>query len=116
MGLDYIRGQTGKPWKRRWDGGLDRMKTPTLLDLMISEGLRMLTAELLPDSRVKVGDSYIVEPDGDDLIISRGRCPVGRITKPPAESLAAIADYGGYAEGVIERVGLFGDSAEVSLK
>lgn len=116
MGLDYIRNQTGKPWKRRWDGGLDRMKTPTLLDLTISEGLRMVTAELLPDSRVKVGDSYIVEPDGEDLIISRGRCPVGRITKPPAESLIAIADCGGYAEGVIERVGLFGDSAEVSLK
>ncbi len=116
MGVDYIRGQTGKPWKRRWDGGLDRMKTPTLLDLTISEGLRMLTAELLPDSRVQVGDSYIVEPDGDDLIISRGRSPIGRITKPTAASLAAIADYGGYAEGVIERVGLFGDSAEVSLR
>lgn len=116
MGLDYIRNQTGKPWRRRWDGGLDRMKTPTLFDLTISEGLRILTAELLPDSHVKVGDSYIVEPVGEDLIISRGWCPVGRITKPPAESLALIADYGGYAEGVIERVGLFGDSMEVSLK
>lgn len=116
MGLDYIRSKTGKPWKRRWDGGLDRMKTPMLLDLTISEGLRVLTADLLPDSRVKVGDSYIVEPAGEDLIISRGRCPIGRITKPPVESLTAIADYGGYAEGVIERVGLFGDSAEVSLK
>ncbi|SDQ82278.1 hypothetical protein [Pseudoxanthomonas sp. CF125] len=116
MGLDYIRNQTGKPWKRRWDGGLDRMKTPTLLDLTISEGLRMVSAELLPDSGVKVGDSYIVEPDGEYLIISRGRCPVGRITKPPAEALAAIAGCGGYAEGVIERVGLFGDNAEVSLR
>lgn len=116
MGLDYIRSQTGRPWKRRWDGGLDRMKTPTLLDLTISEGLRVLAAELLPDSHVKVGDSFIVEPVGEDLIISRGRCPVGRITKPPPESLTAIADYGGYAEGVIERVGLFGDSAEVTLK
>lgn len=116
MGLDYIRSQTGKPWKRRWDGGLDRMKTPTLLDLTINEGLRMLIAELAPDAHVKVGESYVVEPDGGDLIISRGRRPIGRITKPPAESLTAIADNGGYAEGVIERVGLFGDSAEVSLK
>ena len=33
MGLDYIRAQTGKPWRKRWDGGLDRLKAPTLLDL-----------------------------------------------------------------------------------
>jgi hypothetical protein len=116
MGLDYIRNQTGKPWRRRWDGGLDRMKTPTLLDLTISEGSRILTAELLPNVHVKVGDSYVVEPVGDDLIISSGLCPIGRITNPPAESLAAIAKYGGYAEGMIERVGLFDDSAEVSLR
>lgn len=116
MGLDYIRNQTGKPWKKRWNGGLDRMKVPTLLDLTISEVSRVLTAELFPGARVKIGDSYIVEPAGDDLIISRGLCPIGRITKPPEESLAAIADYGGYAQGVIERVSLFGDTTEVRLK
>ena len=33
MGLDYIRAQTGKPWRKRWNGGLDRLKEPTLLDL-----------------------------------------------------------------------------------
>jgi hypothetical protein len=116
MGLDYIRSQTGKPWKRRWDGGLDRMKMPTLLDPAIGDALRVLTADLLPGSRVQIGDSYIVEPAGEDLIISRGRCPVGRIAKPPIESMNALAECGGYAEGVVVRVGLFGDSAEVSLK
>lgn len=116
MGLDYIRSETGKPWKRRWESGLDRMKTPTLLDPTISEGLRVLTANLLPNSHVQIGDSYVVEPAGEDLIISRGLCPVGRIAKPPVESVNALAKCGGYAEGVIVRVGLFGDSAEVSLK
>jgi hypothetical protein len=28
MGLDYIREQTGKPWRKRWNGGLDRLKSP----------------------------------------------------------------------------------------
>jgi len=116
MGLDYIRSQTGKPWTKRWNGGLDRMKEPTLLDLTISEVARVLTAELFPGARVNVGDSYIVEPAGNDLIVSRGLCPIGCITKPPSESLAAIANYGGYAEGVIERVSLFGDTTEVRLK
>lgn len=32
------------------------------------------------------------------LGMQQGLCPIDRITKPPAESLAAIADYGGYAE------------------
>jgi hypothetical protein len=34
MGLDYIRAQTGKPWRKRWDGGLDRLKTPTQVPLI----------------------------------------------------------------------------------
>ena len=39
MGLDYIRAQTGKPWRKRWDGGLDRLKAPTLLDLTMLEAV-----------------------------------------------------------------------------
>ena len=27
MGLDYIRAQTGKPWRKRWNGRLDRLKS-----------------------------------------------------------------------------------------
>ena len=37
MGLDYIRAQTGKPWRKRWNGGLDRLKSPSLLDLTMTE-------------------------------------------------------------------------------
>ena len=51
MGLDYIRTQTGKPWRKRWDGGLDRLKTPTLLDATMSESSRVVTATLDPRAR-----------------------------------------------------------------
>lgn len=51
MGLDYLRAQTGKPWRKRWDGGLDRLKTPTLLDLTMSEASRVVTAKLDPRQR-----------------------------------------------------------------
>jgi hypothetical protein len=66
MGLDYIRAQTGKPWRKRWDGGLDRLKAPTLLDLTMSEAARTVTAELNAGSRVRAGDTLIVQsgPDG----------------------------------------------------
>lgn len=116
MGLDYIRNQTGKPWSRRWDGGLDRLKTPTLLDLTINETLRFLTAELFPNVQVKTGGSYIVECEGKGLTISDGLRRVGHIDTPPEETLAAVANLGGYAEAVIQRVGLFGDTAEVQLR
>lgn len=116
MGLDYVRSQTGKPWSRRWDGGLDRLKTPTLLDLTINETIRVLTAELAPNAKVKTGSSYIVECEGNGLTISDGLRRVGHIAIPPEEILTAIANLGGYAEGVIHRVGLFGDTAEVQLR
>jgi hypothetical protein len=55
MGLDYIRAQTGKPWRKRWDGGLDRLEAPTLLDLTMSEGRphrhRQIKARLPNQSR-----------------------------------------------------------------
>ena len=46
MGLDYIRARTGKPWRKRWDRGLDRLKAPTLLDLKMSEASRVVTVQL----------------------------------------------------------------------
>lgn len=116
MGLDFIRAQTGKPWRKRWDGGLDRLKTPTLFDLTMSEAARTVTAELNAGSRVRVGDTLIVQNGPDGLTISDGLRAIGRVSNPSSELTTAICNGGGYAEGVLERVGLFGDTAEVSVK
>lgn len=116
MGLDYIRAQTGKPWRKRWDGGLDRLKTPSLLDLTMSETARTVTAELNAGSRAKAGDTLIVQSAPDGLTVSDGLRAIGRITNPSSELTAAVRDGGGYAEGVLQRVGLFGDTAEISVK
>jgi len=116
MGLDYIRAQTGKPWRKRWNGGLDRLKAPTLLDLTISETARTVTAQLDTGSRIKAGDTLIVQSAPDGLTVSDGLRAIGRVANPSAEMTTAIRDGGGYAEGVIQRVGLFGDTAEISVK
>ena len=116
MGLDYIRAQTGKPWRKRWDCGLDRLKAPTLLELTMSEASRVVTAQLNSDVRVKAGDSLIVQATADGLTVSAGLRAIGRIHNPAPDMTAAIRDCGGYAEGVLQRVGLFGDTAEVSIK
>lgn len=116
MGLDYIRAQTGKPWRKRWNGGLDRLKTPTLLDLAVTEAARTVTAELNANAHVKAGDKLIVQSASDGLTVSDGLRAIGRITNPSIELSTAIRDGGGYAEGVLQRVGLFGDTAELSVK
>lgn len=116
MGLDYIRAHTGKPWRKRWNGGLDRLKTPTLLDLTMTEAARTMTAELNAGARVKAGDRLIVQSVPDGLTVSDGLRAIGRISNPSTEMNAAIREGGGYAEGVLQRVGLFGDTAEISVK
>jgi hypothetical protein len=116
MGLDYIRSQTGKPWRKRWDGGLDRLKAPSLLDLNMSEAARTVTAELNAGCHVKAGDTLIVQSGGDGFTISDGLRAIGRVANPSPELTAAVRDGGGYAEGVLQRVGLFGDTAEISVK
>jgi hypothetical protein len=116
MGLDYIRAQTGKPWRKRWNGGLDRLKAPTLLDLTMTEAARTLTAELNADAHVKAGDRLIVQSAADGLIVSDGLRAIGRIANASTEIRTAIREAGGYAEGLLQRVGLFGDTAEISVK
>lgn len=116
MGLDYIREQTGKPWRKRWNGGLDRLKAPTLLDLTMSEAVRTVTAELDGVPRVKAGDTLIVQNGPGCLTLSDGLRAIGRVANPTPELTTAIRDGGGYAEAVLQRVGLFGDTAEVSVK
>ena len=116
MGLDYIRAQAGKPWRKRWDGGLDRFKMPTLLDLTMLEASRVLTAQLDPAARVKAGDKLIVQSVAEGLIVSDGLRSIGRIENPTSEMTAAIQKCGGYAEGELQRVGLFGDTAEIVVK
>ena len=116
MGLDYIRAQTGKPWRKRWNGGLDRLKASTLLDLTVTEAARTVTAELNTGAGVKVGDKLIVQSASEGLTVSDGLRAIGRITNPSTEMSTAIREGGGYAEGVLLRVGLFGDTAELSVK
>ncbi len=116
MGLDYIRSQTGKPWRKRWDGGLDRLKSPSLLDLKLSEVARTVTAELIAGCHVKAGDTLIVQNSGAGLTVSDGLRAIGRIASPSPELTNAIQDGGGYAEGQLQRVGLFGDTAEINVK
>jgi hypothetical protein len=116
MGIDYIRAQTGRPWKKRWDGGLNRLKQPTLLDLTMSEAARTVTVELQPGASLRAGDTLIVESGPTGVTVSNGLRPIGHVSNPSADLASALATGGGYAEGTAQRIGLFGDTAEVSIR
>ncbi|WP_018240694.1 hypothetical protein [Ensifer sp. BR816] len=116
MGLDYIRRNTGKSWKKRWNGGLDRLKGPTLFDLSITETSHSVTVELAPGTRIDLGDTCIVERGSNELAVTRGLHRVGRIRNPSSEVSAAIVAGKGFIEAHVTHVGLFGDTAEVNFK
>lgn len=116
MGVDFIRGHSGQPWRKRWDKGLDRLKMQGLFDVQFSDQQRTVTADLDCVSPLKVGDQLVVQREGLAVIVCIGHHRVGEIPSVPADMLKAIADNGGMALGVVERVGLFGKNAEVSIR
>lgn len=116
MGQDYIRRNTGKPWRKRWKSGVDQIKQPTLLDPKMNDVPYVVTAELDCGAEVSVGDSLIVESEGDDLAVTKGLRRIGRIRHPATECTGAVTDGSGYAEGVVESIGQFSDTVELVLK
>lgn len=116
MGVDFIREQSGKSWRRRWNGGLDRMKMPGLFDVQFNDGQRNVTAEIDPGADLCIGDQVVVQSDCGKMVICKQHRTVGSIPQLPPDQGKAIVDCGGVALGTIEHISMFGNSAEVSLR
>jgi hypothetical protein len=116
MGVDFIREQSGKPWRKRWDKGLDRLTSPGLFDVQFTNQQRIVTADLSGGSTLKVGDQVVVQCNGKAVIVCSGHRQVGAIQGISADVRAAIDGCGGVALGTVERVGLFGNNAELSIR
>jgi hypothetical protein len=116
MGVDFIREQSGKTWRKRWNNGLDRLKMPSLFDIQFAEHRRLVSADLDADVTVKAGDSVVVQCNGQDVVICTGQQRVRSLPGIPADLRTAIFNSGGVALGIIERVGIFGNNAELSIR
>lgn len=116
MGVDFIREQSGKPWRKRWDKGLDRLKLPGLFDVQFSSQRRTVTVDINSGSTLKVGDQVIVQCEGATTVVCSGHQRVGGIPELPFDMRTAISNCGGVALGTVERVGLFGNNAELSIR
>ena len=117
MGLEYIRSATGKPYTKRWAKGLNRLKTPTLLDVTLTEESRVVTAALAPGCAPKPGDTFLVQANGTgDLVVFDGHRQIAHIPNPPSGVIEALNARHGMAPAIVERVGGFGNTAEMKLK
>jgi hypothetical protein len=116
MGLDYIRSATGKPWHKRWNQGLNKLKEPSLFDLAIKDGGCTITATLAPNASAKVGDVCIVESKASGLSVTNGLQTIAAITNPRQDVVAAVMSSCGCTLATVKRVGLFGDTVELAFK
>jgi len=116
MGADFIREQSGQPWRKRWNKGVDRLKLPGLFDVQFSSQQRTVTADIDPGVKVQAGDQLVVQCHSGDATICREQGRIGAIKGLPSDMRSAIADCGGVALGTVERVSLFGNNAELSVR
>lgn len=116
MGADFIREQSGQPWRKRWNKGVDRLKQPSLFDVRFASQQRTFTADIDPGMNVHPGDELVVQCGSGNVTICRGQSRIGAIKGLPSDMRSSIADCGGVALGIVERVSLFGNSVELSLQ
>jgi hypothetical protein len=116
MGIDFIRRTSGKPYMKRWASGLDRTKTPTLIDIRLPDESRTLTATLVTPDAARPGSTVIVQATGTDLVVFDGLKQIARISNAPADVQAALAGQQGMAPAVVERISALGGTVEVRLK
>ena len=116
MGNDFMREQSGQPWRKRWDKGLDRLKLPGLFDVQFSSHQRTITADLDPGINVQTGEQLVVQCNSGNVTVCRGHTRVGAIIGLPSDMHSAISDCGGVALATVERISLFGNSAELSVR
>ena len=97
--------------------GLNRLKTPTLLDVTLTEESRMVTAALAPGCAPKPGETFLVQTSGTgDLAVFDGHRQIAHIPNPPSGVIEALNARHGMAPAIVERVGGFGNTEELKLK
>jgi hypothetical protein len=113
MGIDFIRAAGGKPYVKRWAKGHERAKTPGLFDIQFGAEARVATAALEKGAAPQAGAPVIVQRSGSDLMVFAGFKPLGKILNPPPNMTAALDACHGLTRGVVDRVGVLGQTAEI---
>ncbi len=113
MGIDFIRAGGGKPYVKRWAKGHERANTPNLFDIAFDVGTRVAIAALSASAAPQAGAAVIIQRSGPDLMVFEGLKPLGKILNPPPSMTVALDACHGLAQGVVDRVGGLGQTAEI---
>jgi hypothetical protein len=113
MGIDFIRAAGGKPYVKRWAIGHERANTPGLFDIEVATNVRIATAALSTDASLQAGAAVIVQRLGQELVVFEGLRPLGKILNPPPSMTVALDACHGLTQGVVDRVGGLGQTAEI---
>lgn len=116
MGLDFIRDKAGRPWRKKFAGGVERIKLPGLFDLPFEKMRRTVTVIFTSVGRAGTGEKLIAHANGAQLDVCRGATVIGMVQNPPEDVMNAIRSAGGDATASVVDVSPFGTAAEVELQ
>jgi hypothetical protein len=116
MGVDFIRRQSGRPYRKRWAKGIDRMKEPSFLDVGFGVESQFVTLFRCGAGALNSGQELLVQKEQDGSCTAYdGLEAVARIEAPPSALLHLIRDNCGLAPVTIDDVGALGQTIEVRL-
>lgn len=114
MGTDFIEKATPS-FKKRWDRARVDLATADLFTRTPECAARTAAADIIGNTRLKVGDRLVVEVANGALIARRGHAEVARFTNPPPELVEAVEASCGIAKGTVEVAHPLAGVAEISL-
>ncbi len=114
MGAEFIRRAT-KTFVKRWDLGRRMLGTANLFTREPGCEAHSAPFDLAENVELRVGDTVVVEKEGDALVARSRLSEVARMMHPPAELLRAVDESCGVAQGTIANIHNVARVAEISL-
>lgn len=103
MGADYQKAKADRE-KKGWRDGLDQVKQPGLFDRIPPSPKRIVKLAARPQSRLRVGESVVLEKRGPQLLAFSGLARVAE-TSSISDAIADAVDRShGMATGRVCRV------------
>jgi len=114
MGNEFL-SRTKKTIDKRIDMQRAALATPDLFTVQPGSRPRSYVATITAGANIAVGESLIAEVWNGSVKMRRGNEVIVSLDNPTNESIAAIENSGGAANGVVCRVHRFSGKADVTL-
>jgi hypothetical protein len=100
MGVEFI-AKVKDSFQKAWARGCEELKAADFFTIHPDE-LRTIVVQLQTPESFRVGETYIVHADGDDIRVYAGHHLVGVSVNPPSSVLNRIRELGGKTIGMLQ--------------